>query len=163
MRLRHYQPGAFDLKLSIAPCEGYILPKYGAKHILFTDRAVQAYDNSGEKIAERLSVQMVKEKAFLRQGYSIRDLAESTGIRLNRLSAFINQRMGCGFNDYLNKFRITHCLELIQAGRAELLTLQALAAECGFTNRNTFIVAFKKFTGHPPSLFIKKMKASHQP
>ncbi len=163
MRLRYHHPGSFDLKLSVAPCEGDILPKYGAKHLLFTDRAIQAYDNSGEKIEERLAVQMVKEKAFLRKGYSIRDLSESTGIRLHRLSAYINQRMGCGFNDYLNKFRITHCLELIQGGRAELLTLQALAAECGFTNRNTFIVAFKKVIGHPPSLFIKKMKASNRP
>jgi AraC-like DNA-binding protein len=48
-------------------------------------------------------------------------------------------------------------MELIENGQAEQFTLEALAAKCGFSNRNTFTSAFKKFSGKTPSCFIKKI------
>jgi AraC-like DNA-binding protein len=36
--------------------------------------------------------------------------------------------------------------------------LEAIAKECGFSNRNTFIAAFKKFKNMPPSQYIKSLE-----
>jgi len=109
-----------------------------------------------EEIAIRLHVHIQQQKSFLILGYTIRHLSEETGVQLYLLSAYINQMAKCRFTDYLNKFRISYCLELIKNGQAEQFTLAALAAQCGFSNRNTFTSAFKKFVGKPPSSFIKK-------
>jgi AraC-like DNA-binding protein len=111
-----------------------------------------------EDIAQRLYLHEADNKCFIRPGYSIRNLSEETGVQLYKLSAFINTRLGCGFNDYINQFRVKYCTKMMEDGIAKQLTLQALASECGFNNRNTFTSAFKKFTGITPSGFIKKLK-----
>ena len=122
--------------------------KIGNKPVVLT--------NLIEEIAIRLHVHIQQQKCFLILGYTIRHLSEETGVQLYLLSAYINQMAKCRFTDYLNKFRISYCLELIKNGQAEQFTLAALAAQCGFSNRNTFTSAFKKFVGKPPSSFIKK-------
>ena len=122
--------------------------KIGNKPVVLT--------NLIEEIAIRLHVHIQQQKCFLTLGYTIKHLSEETGVQLYLLSAYINQMAKCRFTDYLNKFRISYCLKLIENGQAEQFTLAALAAQCGFSNRNTFTSAFKKFMGKPPSSFIKK-------
>ena len=73
------------------------------------------------------------------------------------LSAYINRQMGVRFNDFLNRHRINSCREYINRGMASDITLEALSEMCGFNNRNTFITAFKKFTGVTPSEYIRNV------
>lgn len=109
-------------------------------------------------IDEQLKMILQTGKNYLRPRYSIRDLAEEMNTPVYRLSAYINQYEGMNFNDYINRLRIVYCLELIKSGRVEGLNLKGLATQCGFSNRNTFTIAFKKFTGYNPSEYIKSEK-----
>ena len=108
-----------------------------------------------ENIASLLKRFMQDHQPFLKKGYCIRDLAEEIGIPAYQVSAYINQLLGVNFNEYLNRFRIQYCLQLIQNGLVSSLNLRGLAYRCGFSNRNTLTTAFKKFTGLTPSEFTR--------
>lgn len=111
----------------------------------------------GDQILHRLDLFMMEKKPFLQPRYSIGQLSEDIKIPGYQLSAIINLRKGMNFSDYLNKLRIRHCEELIRiAGGGRKVNIRDLSAECGFQNRNTFTIAFKKFTGVTPSEYLKK-------
>lgn len=112
-----------------------------------------------EKIKLALYAIIEEKKAFISPKYNLTRLSIESNFSTNLLSAFFNQIIGLHFNDYINKYRIAHCIVLIENGEAEKLTLEGLSKKCGFHNRNTFISAFKKFIGINPSEFIRNKKS----
>ncbi|MBO9573575.1 MAG: AraC family transcriptional regulator, partial [Chitinophagaceae bacterium] len=118
------------------------------KAIVFTAEEV-------ETILGNIETLMRVSTPFLKHRYCIRDMAEQLGMPSYQLSAFINQNAGMNFNDFINKERIAYCIKLIDEDQIDGLNLFGLSDKCGFSNRNTFRNAFKKFTGKTPSIFIK--------
>lgn len=114
---------------------------------------------SGQKLASlarQVTDHILRENSFLKKGCTCAALAAEMNMQPYLLSTIINQVFKTNFNDFLNGYRITHAKTLIQNGEAKLLTLEALSEECGFNNRNSFTIAFKKHTGQTPSHFIKQ-------
>jgi AraC-like DNA-binding protein len=105
-------------------------------------------------ITTHLETLMLEAKPFLDADYTIKQLADAIGVPAHKLSAYINQVTGSNFNEYLNQWRIRHCLELFQNGTILRLNQHGIAAMCGFNNRKTFSAAFKKITGKLPSAFL---------
>lgn len=95
---------------------------------------------------------------FLQHGYSLRQLAHDTSTPPHHLSAFINQYYHSHFNDFINEYRVYYCQGKIKNNEWKTKTLEAIAEESGFNNRNTFTTAFKKVTGHNPSNYLKTVK-----
>ena len=112
--------------------------------------------DDAESIKHRLKDLMTEKKPFLRRGYHIKELAGELQIPVHQLSAFLNQVLGMHFSDHINKYRIDHCLELINANASDRPSLQKLSRICGFNNRSSFTTAFKKFTGLKPFDYIKR-------
>lgn len=108
-----------------------------------------------DPLAIQLRILMETKNPYLRVGYSLQDLAVDIDVPAYQISAYLNQKMGVSFNDYLNHYRIQHCIERIKKGDSSLLKLEALAFECGFNNRNTFTTAFKRSTGMTPSEYLR--------
>jgi AraC-like DNA-binding protein len=118
-----------------------------------------------EKITEletTLSRFFLNKKPFLVPGYTINDLAKDCRIPSRRLSAYLNQVMSLNFTEFLNKHRIEYCLMNLKAGAWKNLTLEAIARESGFNNRNSYTRSFKKNTGINPSVFILRLKNNSQ-
>ena len=109
-----------------------------------------------KEIESRLSEFFAKERPFLQQGYTLRQLTADIRIPLHHISAFINQHYGMNFNDFINRFRVDHYIMKIAEGEWRYKKLEAIAGEAGFNNRNTFRIAFKKATGLSPSAYLKK-------
>lgn len=107
-------------------------------------------------VKHRLKDLMTEKKPFLQRGYHIKELADDLEIPVHQLSAFLNQALGTNFNDHINKYRIDHCIELLNADFAGKPKLEQLSKKCGFNNRSSFTTAFKKFTGQKPFDYIKK-------
>ncbi len=101
---------------------------------------------------------MATERSYLKAGYSLVDLTNDLGIPLYQVSFFLNHVKGKSFHDMLNEYRIEYSRELMLEENNRQLTLEAIAYESGFGNRNSFTTAFKKFTGHTPSAFMKEVK-----
>jgi len=114
-----------------------------------------------EKIHLAVKDSLETKKSFLQKGYNLRQLSEDTSIPLHHLSAFINQFYNTHFNHLINEHRVRYCEDKIQNGEWRSKTLEAIAEESGFNNRNTFTSSFKKVTGFNPSAFLQSVK-QHQ-
>jgi len=112
--------------------------------------------NDSESIKPRLKDLMTEKKPFLQRGYHIKELSDELQIPVHQLSAFLNQVLGTNFNDHINKYRIDHCIELLNTNLSTRPNLQQLSKICGFNNRSSFTTAFKKFTGQKPFDYIKR-------
>jgi YesN/AraC family two-component response regulator len=111
-------------------------------------------------LRNKLDTFMLQQKPYLREHYTLKDLSEDMEVPLHQLSAFLNKQVGMNFNDFLNRFRIKHCEELIRNEVPGKVNLKELAYKCGFHNRNTFSNAFKKFTGKTPSDYVRASERS---
>jgi len=118
-------------------------------------RALLLSNLKAAQIIQKMEELMRLRRPFLKSRYSIQSLAVELGIPAYQLSFLINRKMGINFNDYLNRYRVQYCQQLIHKGEAGNLNLKGLANNCGFQNRNTFTNAFKKFTGQTPSYYAK--------
>lgn len=115
---------------------------------------------SGERLTslgKRVTDHMLQERSFLRKGCTSASLAAEMNMQPYILSFVINQVFKTNFNNFLNGYRVNHAKSLIKNGEARLLTLEGLSEQCGFNNRNSFTMAFKKHTGQTPSDFIKQV------
>ena len=102
---------------------------------------------------------LTEKKPFLQHKYSLRDLSIGVDISTNYLSAFINRYHKMNYSDFINRYRVSQCKEMIMNGEWKHKTLEAVASEAGFNNRNTFTAAFKKETGKSPSEYLKEVKS----
>ena len=105
---------------------------------------------------------LLEKKPFLQQKYSLSKLASDVHIPVNYLSAFINRYHKMNYSDFINRYRVSQSKEMIMIGEWKYKTLEAIASEAGFNNRNTFTAAFKKETGQSPSEFLKRIKKDQQ-
>jgi len=105
---------------------------------------------------------LLEKKPFLQHKYSLRELAVDVDIPVNYLSAFINRYHEMNYNDFINRYRVSQSKEMILNGEWRYKTLEAIASEAGFNNRNTFTAAFKKETGQSPSEYLKEVKRDHK-
>ncbi|NMH27810.1 helix-turn-helix domain-containing protein [Flavobacterium silvaticum] len=97
---------------------------------------------------------------FLHIDYSLQQMVTDTNIPRYVLSAFINQEYGMGFREFLNRYRVDYFKEHIDDIGWKNLTLEAIAKECGFGSRSTFIKSFKNITGQKPSEYLKARNIS---
>ena len=98
---------------------------------------------------------MCENNRFLNIRYSIHDFADDTGLPAYQISNYLNQYLQMTFVDFVNKKRIQYCVEQYENGRFLAFSIDAVARECGFNNRNSFTKAFQKFRGNSPSEFRK--------
>ncbi|WP_276481088.1 helix-turn-helix domain-containing protein [Paraflavitalea pollutisoli] len=118
-----------------------------------SDEMKEAFSPAGLKpLLERL---FTEAKPYLKQGYNLRELSDNLSTPLYRISALINQEYAMRFTDFVNLHRIGHAILLIKQGDASHWSLDGLATVCGFSNRNSFRDAFKRFTGQIPSAYLK--------
>ena len=110
------------------------------------------------EIKEKLNEHLEQHSPYLNHGYNLKDMAEDLDTPLYILSSYINKEKGMNFNDFLNKYRVEHCIQKIERGEWKNVTLEGLAYDSGFNNRNSFTSAFKKFSGKTPSDYLKKFK-----
>jgi AraC-like DNA-binding protein len=118
---------------------------------------------SGQKVSdlgERLTEHILLNRTYLKKGCTSSELAAEMNLQPYILSAVINSVFRTNFNDFINGYRVDHAKSLIQNGEARILTLEALSEQCGFNNRNSFTMAFKKHTGQTPSDFIKQIQTA---
>jgi YesN/AraC family two-component response regulator len=81
----------------------------------------------------------------------------AVGLPAKLVSFLINNHFDKNFNDFVNTYRIKHVTDCIKAGDLNQFTLYALATQAGFSNKTSFVDAFKKVHNCTPSHFISNM------
>lgn len=103
--------------------------------------------------------QLTNRKAFNDPDLTLTDLAASVNSSDKKLSFFINNHLGKSFYELVNEYRIEECKVELLNPEKEVLTIWAIANECGFKSKTSFNRLFKKATSMTPSQFQKKNKA----
>jgi AraC-like DNA-binding protein len=111
-----------------------------------------------ELISAKMDAYAKAEKPFLQQGFSIRDLSKQLSVPVYQISYVINNKYDRNFSSWLNLQRIEYFLELARSEQNKNITLEALGKDAGFSNRITFINAFKREKGMSPGAYLKLEK-----
>jgi len=107
-------------------------------------------------LIKKVELFMEEKKPYLNHRFTIHDLGRDIEIPVYQLSPVINQHFGSNFSSWINKYRISYFIELCNGENKKELTFDALSNESGFSNRVTFIKAFKKEKGTTPGIFMKE-------
>ncbi|MCX8009907.1 MAG: AraC family transcriptional regulator, partial [Ignavibacteria bacterium] len=92
---------------------------------------------------------------------SLERISQLLGVNRNLLSKAINKVFDVNFNTYINNHRIKKVLSIITDKKSiHNFNLEGIAKKVGFSNRTTFIAAFKHYTGMTPSTFIHNLPTS---
>jgi AraC-like DNA-binding protein len=122
------------------------------------------YDQLDEQSVRQIEMAIttwIREKqVYLNPDLTLAGLSSLSGIGLHKWSAYLNKFQQTGFNDYINRSRVDHCVQKMHDGEHRSKTLEALSQESGFNSRSTFIRAFKKFKGLTPSEYLEARERS---
>lgn len=100
---------------------------------------------------------METEKPYLKNELRMNELAALINVSRNHVSQIINEHFNLSFFDFVNKYRIEEAKALLDNNEDEKLSVTAIAYQVGFNNRASFYKAFKKFTNHSPSTYLKRL------
>lgn len=98
---------------------------------------------------------MEQETPYLNPDLSLRHLAELIEIHPNQLSWLLNTQLDMNYNYFVNKYRLSHFIELATDEANSHISLMGLAFESGFNSKTVFNTFFKKETGMTPSAYLK--------
>jgi AraC-like DNA-binding protein len=110
------------------------------------DEEIDSLFTSIEKI-------MQHEKLYLNPDITLAVLSKQLKVTPQKISLVVNSRSGNNFNEYVNKFRINHAIDILKNPGSEEMTIASIAYDSGFNSISSFNTTFKKVTGKTPSAF----------
>lgn len=87
------------------------------------------------------------------EAVAIEELARYAHLSPSHLTALFRERFGCGPLQHQQKMRMAHARRLLEA---PYLTVQEVAAECGYDDANYFVRIFRKHHKMPPGAWREK-------
>lgn len=90
---------------------------------------------------------------------TLRDLASRLFVSDSYISKLFRQEMGISFNDYLNKTRIEHSIDLMQQTDLPLLEISGMV---GFDDQSYFTKVFKRTTGKTPRQYKNDLSGTEK-
>lgn len=98
---------------------------------------------------------MVEKELYKRTDFSLDLFAAETGINRYYISSVLNRCTEKNFNTYVNEYRIKEAIRIMSEPKNKDLTIDKIASDSGFNDRQNFHRVFKKKTGISPSDFRK--------
>lgn len=100
---------------------------------------------------------MTEKEPFLNPELTIQNLATQIGFSQKELSKIINQYMDKHFFDFINDYRITKALSILENPKEKDLTILEILYSVGFNSKSSFNTAFKKHSYLTPAEYRKKV------
>lgn len=108
-----------------------------------------------EELLVRLKKCMEEQKIYLNPDLTLDMLAQEVSTNRTYLSQVINHRIGKGFTDYINFYRIEEAKVRLAMSNDKI---SVIAAESGFGCSQTFYTAFKRCEQMSPNAYRKALK-----
>ena len=108
-----------------------------------------------ELILNQLEALMENKKLYTNHNLTINDVALKLKTNYKYVSQVINEKLNKNFYSFVNEYRISAAIEIMKSPVGSKLSIEGIAKTVGFHSRSAFNNAFKKFTGHSPSSYIK--------
>jgi AraC-like DNA-binding protein len=101
-------------------------------------------------IGQKLEQCMMDHQPYLQKEFNLTELSVLIHIPVHHLAIYFREEREQSFLNYRNRWRVQYAKTLIHDGKAKELTLEAIGLLSGFSNRNSFISAFKRCEGITP-------------
>jgi len=105
-----------------------------------------------------ISKKIRKDKLYLKNDFSLNELAKLLETNRRYVSLVINEKFGQNFSSFINEFRIKEAMRLMSNPEYDKFTIESISKKVGFNSISAFNGAFKKVTGVTPSTFAKSVK-----
>ena len=102
-----------------------------------------------EWIGQQLEKECEYTQLYCNSDLTLDALSRVIGTNRTYLSKYFAQK-GMTYYSYINKLRVEYAARKIEEAESDI-NLEAIVADCGFKNANTFRRAFKEIMGHLPS------------
>jgi len=112
-----------------------------------------------ELIGTKVDHCMMEHKPYLQKEFNLTELSVLIHIPVHHLAIYFREEKEQTFLNYRNRWRVEYAKTLLNDGRGKDLTLEAIGMLSGFTNRNSFIIAFKRYEGLTPHEYLSKAEA----
>ena len=109
-------------------------------------------------IMKEIEQLMSTEKPYRDAILSVDLLAQKLGAKRHYVSNAINHCLQKSFNTYVNEYRIKESIQILSKKDAYKFTIDEIAFDSGFNDRQNFYRVFKKMTGLSPAEFRKNVK-----
>lgn len=110
-----------------------------------------------QTLFDYLNRRIIAENLYLRPNFHREDAAALANVPLKRLSAVFRQ-FANGFPGYINGLRLEHSVELLRT--KVNYTVEGIAQECGFSNRQTYHRLFVEKYAMTPAEFRRSALSS---
>lgn len=110
-----------------------------------------------EEILDKL-IKLEEKKLFLRQDYTLHNVAKRLKTNTAYLSKVINSELDKSFSTYVNELRINYIIiELKNNAKLRSYSIQGIANEIGYKSSESFSKYFRIATGISPTTYIKNI------
>jgi AraC-like DNA-binding protein len=96
---------------------------------------------------------MQHEKLYLNPDITLAVLSKHLMVSPQKISLAVNSRSANNFNEYINKFRVNHAIEILKNPQSHEMTIASIAFDSGFNSISSFNTVFKKVAGKTPSAY----------
>lgn len=138
-------------------------PQEKAKNLI-TERPTRASERNKqnfeadylESIGKSISKYMKEKQPYLQPDCNLSYFSKIVNIPAHHLAYYFREIKKQSFNDFRNEWRVNHAKTLIESGKTNEMTLEAIGELSGFSSRNTFIAGFKKSEGVSPGVYASR-------
>lgn len=128
--------------------------------VFLSQRIDQEEEERLRALAEQVEKHLTGAKAYLINGYTLKQLAADIQSNPVLTSKAINRVLKMNFSELVNGYRVEYFLQLAQQGEARNYTHWALAQQAGFGNKVTFYKSFKQAMGETPKSYLSGLELS---
>ncbi len=108
---------------------------------------------------ERIETYMKSSHPYLIANITLALVAVELKISTRELSYIINNYYKLRFTDFINQYRIEYFTQMLNEGKLDSYTIEALIKNAGFSSKSSFHSAFKKIHNCTPSQYLSVKKA----
>jgi len=117
-------------------------------------------DEEDISLMQQVHQLMATEKIYNQLDLTLDSLAKSMNVNRNYLSKAINKTTNKNFNTYINEYRVKEAIKIMSEEKSDLISVDAIGLEVGFSNRTSFYQSFKKITGLSPAEFRRNARSN---
>jgi AraC-like DNA-binding protein len=108
------------------------------------------------QIEEKLYACMTEMQPYIQADCNIYSVSVLIKVPVHHMSYFFREVKNQSFNDYRNMWRVKHAKMLIEKNKNKDYTFEAIGELSGFSSKNAFFSAFRRFENMTPGQYAEK-------